>query len=126
LDLVVLVSHLLAQAKVVMVLTQYLDTLQQLLLLAVVAVVDMIPVLVVIKQAEMVDLVAVMVMMVWELEKETLEETIQDVILFQRELMVVHLLLIVVAQVVEVLHKQDKEMVMMLGPVEQGLQHQLI
>tara|TARA_Y100000813_G_C23893317_1_gene226019 strand:+ start:168 stop:548 length:381 start_codon:yes stop_codon:yes gene_type:complete len=126
LDLVVLVLHLLAQAKVVMVIIQYLDTLQQLLLLAVVAVADMIPVLVVIKEAEMVDLVAVMVMMVWQLEREILEEMIQDVVLFQREMMGVHLLLIVVAQVVEVLDKQDKEMEMMLAPVEQELQFQLI
>ena len=73
-----------------------------------------------------VDLVVVMVMMVWELEKEMLEETIQDVVLFQKEMMVVHLLLIVVEQVVEVLHKQDKEMEMILAPVEQELQFHLI
>ena len=122
----VLVLHLRGLVRVMMVIIQYLDTLQQLPQLAVVAVADMIPVLVVIKQAEMVDLVVVMVMMVRELEKEILEEMIQDVVLFQKEMMGVHLLLIVVAQVVEVLDKQDKEMEMMLAPVEQELQFQLI
>ena len=46
------------------------------------------------------------------------EEMIQDVVLFQRDLMVEILVITLMVVVVEVLHKQDKEMETMLGPVE--------
>ena len=110
-----LVVHPLAQAKVVMVLTQCLDILQQLLLLAVVVVaVSQVIMLMAVTE----DLVVVMVLCPHQLDQEMQEEMIRDVVLFQRDLMVEILVITLMVVVVEVLHKQDKEMETMLGPVE--------
>ena len=67
---------------------------------------------------EMEDLVVVMVLGPHQLDQEMQEEMIQDVVLFQRDLMVEILVITLMVVVVEVLHKQDKEMETMLGPVE--------